>query len=266
MEDRTAGGRHSPDGAGALAGSVAVVTGASTGIGHAIALAMAREGADIAITYRSEQAKARVVADEIRALSRRAEVFRMELAAPASIEALGREARDAFGRVDIWVNNAGADILTGAAAELSDLQKLDRLLSEDLRGTVLASWEAARLMREQPNGGVILNVSWDHVVTGMAGKNPQMFSAAKGGILSFSKSLARSVAPSVRVNILAPGWIETEFGSGLNERFYRQVAESTPLGRWGTPDDVARGAVFLASRAAAFLTGQVLYIGGGIVM
>lgn len=266
MDDRTAGGRHSPDGAGALAGSVAVVTGASTGIGRAIALAMAREGADVALTYRSEQATARVVADEIRALSRRAEVFRMELADAASIEALGRDARDAFGRVDIWVNNAGADILTGAAAQLSDLEKLDRLLMEDLRGTVLASWEAARLMRAQPAGGVILNVSWDHVVTGMAGRNPQMFSAAKGGILSFSKSLARSVAPTVRVNILAPGWIETEFGSGLNERFYRQVAESTPLGRWGTPDDVARAAVFLASRDAAFLTGQVLFVGGGIVM
>ena len=107
----------------------------------------------------------------------------------------------------------------------------DRVLTVDLRGTVLASWEAARRMRDQPpiggessaddeeaQNGVILNTSWDHVLTGMAGRNPEIFSAAKGGILSFSKSLARSVAPNVRVNILAPGWIETEFGGGLDER------------------------------------------------
>lgn len=114
--------------------------------------------------------------------------------------------------------------------------------------------------------GVILNVSWDHVLTGMEGRNPQIFSAAKGGILSFSKSLARSVAPKVRVNIVAPGWIETEFGAGLDPGHYQRVVESTPLGRWGTPEDVARAAVFLASRDARFLTGQTLLVGGGIVM
>jgi 3-oxoacyl-[acyl-carrier protein] reductase len=169
--------------------------------------------------------------------------------------------------VDVWVNNAGADILTGAAMQLSPLEKLDQLLAVDLRGTILASWEAARLMREQPAGGVILNMSWDHVITGMEGRNPQIFSAVKGGILSFSKSLARSVAPKVRVNILAPGWIETEFAATtMDPEFYRRVAASTPLGRWGTPEDVARAAVFLSSSDAAFMTGQMLMIGGGIVM
>jgi 3-oxoacyl-[acyl-carrier protein] reductase len=93
-----------------------------------------------------------------------------------------------------------------------------------------------------------------------------MYSAVKGGILSFSKSLARSVAPKVRVNILAPGWIETAFGAGADAAFHRSVAESTPLGRWGTPDDVARAAVFLASPDAAFLTGQTVAVNGGVVM
>jgi 3-oxoacyl-[acyl-carrier protein] reductase len=93
-----------------------------------------------------------------------------------------------------------------------------------------------------------------------------MFAAVKGGILSFSKSLARSVAPNVRVNILAPGWIETEFGSELERERYLQVARSTPLQRWGTPEDVARAAVFLASPNASFLTGQMLLVGGGVVM
>ena len=112
-------------------------------------------------------------------------------------------------------------------------------------------------------------MSWDHVLTGMPGLNPQLFAAVKGGVLAFSKSLARSVAPRVRVNVLAPGWIETSFSRDLDETqqgVRRRIAESTPLKRWGTPDDVAGAAVFLASPAAAFLTGQTLLVGGGLVM
>jgi 3-oxoacyl-[acyl-carrier protein] reductase len=109
-------------------------------------------------------------------------------------------------------------------------------------------------------------MSWDHVLTGMPGLNPQIYASVKGGILAFSKSLARSVAPRVRVNVLAPGWIETSFGASLDGDMRREVAESTPLKRWGTPDDVAGAAVFLASPAAAFLTGQMILVGGGVVM
>lgn len=266
LHDPAADDARPGDPAVPLAGSIAVVIGASSGIGRAIAIAMARAGADLAITYHRRERAARQVAEEIRGLGRQAESIQVDLAHSASIASLAERVREMFGRVDIWVNNAGADILTGAGASLSDLEKLDTLLTVDLRGTVLASWEAARLMRAQPHGGVILNMSWDHVITGMPGRNPEMFSAAKGGILSFSKSLARSVAPAVRVNVLAPGWIETEFGSGLDEQQHRRVAESTPLRRWGTPEDVARAAVFLASRDASFLTGQTLFVGGGIVM
>ena len=262
-----------------LAGYRAVVTGASTGIGRAIALAFAREGAELAITYRTSERDAHAVAGEIEALGRHTHIFQLDLANAPSIASFAAAAWGALGRVDVWVNNAGADILTGGAAEIPEIEKLDRVLTVDLRGTVLASWEAARRMREQgpiedgsgESGddalrGVILNTSWDHVLTGMEGRNPQIFSAAKGGIMSFSKSLARSVAPKVRVNILAPGWIETEFGAGLDERYYKRVVESTPLRRWGTPEDVARAAVFLASRDSRFLTGQTLLVGGGIVM
>jgi 3-oxoacyl-[acyl-carrier protein] reductase len=250
-----------------LAGKVALVTGASTGIGRAIALALAHAGADVAITYRTSRREAAAVATEIEKLGRRAAVLQLELADPASISTLARDLTDQFERVDIWVNSAGADILTGDDAKKSRLEKLDQLLTVDLRGTILASWEAARIMQEQPNGGVIINMSWDHVIFGMEGTNPQMFSAAKGGIMSFSKSLARSIAPKVRVNILAPGWIETEFAATtMDPKFYRRVAESTPLGRWGTPDDVARAAVFLASPDSSFITGQMLMVGGGVVM
>jgi 3-oxoacyl-[acyl-carrier protein] reductase len=249
-----------------LSGCAVLVTGASSGIGRAMAIEAARAGADVAITYRANLPGARQVEQAIRDLGRRALVVPLDLSDERAIRRVGPAAAEAFGRLDVWINNAGADILTGAAASLSDAEKLDLVLTVDLRGTVLASWEAAALMRGQPEGGVIINMSWDHVLTGMEGRNPEMYSAAKGGVLAFSKSLARSVAPRVRVNILAPGWIETAFGAGLDEPRRRAVADSTPLGRWGTPEDVARAAVFLASPAAAFMTGQTLFVGGGIVM
>jgi 3-oxoacyl-[acyl-carrier protein] reductase len=249
-----------------LAGRAVLVTGASSGIGRAIAVACARAGADVALTYRANAAGAQDVAGEIRAVGRRAAIFRLDLADIRSIEALGPAARDALGRLDVWVNNAGADILTGSGAMLPAIDKLDLLLAVDLRGTMLASWQAADILAAQEQGGVIINMSWDHVLSGMAGPNPQLYAAVKGGVLAFSKSLARSVAPRVRVNVLAPGWIETSFGAGADERLRRQVAESTPLKRWGVPEDVAGAAVFLASPAASFLTGQAILVGGGVVM
>jgi 3-oxoacyl-[acyl-carrier protein] reductase len=104
------------------------------------------------------------------------------------------------------------------------------------------------------------------VLVGMPGIHPQLFAAVKGGVLAFSKSLARSVAPRVRVNVLAPGWVDTSFGGSLEEGTRRSIADSTPLKRWGTPDDVAGAAIFLASPAAAFITGQTIMVGGGVVM
>jgi 3-oxoacyl-[acyl-carrier protein] reductase len=249
-----------------LGGRTVLVTGASSGIGKAIALACARAGADVALTYRANHHGAREVEREIHATGRRAAVLQLDLADESSVRALGPAAGDALGRLDVWVNNAGADILTGAGASLSPLEKLDTLLAVDLRGTMLASWQAAEILGAQDEGGVIINMSWDHVLTGMAGPNPQMYSAVKGGILSFSKSLARSVAPRVRVNVLAPGFIETSFGEGADETWRRTVVDVTPLKRWGTPDDVAGAAVFLASPAASFLTGQMIMVGGGVVM
>ncbi len=249
-----------------LTGRAVLVTGGSSGIGRAIALAAARAGADVVLTYRANQAGAREVEGAITALGRRACAIRLDLADVPSIRAVARSAHDAFGRIDAWVNNAGADILTGPAEHLPTIDKLDLLMRIDLRGTMVASWEAAEVLGMQEEGGVIINMSWDHVTTGMAGTNPQLFAAVKGGVMAFSKALARTIAPRVRVNIIAPGWIETSFGAGVGEPVYRSVAESTPLKRWGTPEDVAGAAVFLASPAASFLTGETINVGGGIVM
>ena len=247
-----------------LDGKVAVVTGASSGIGRAIAIGCAREGADLAITYRGNEAGAKDTAGAIRNLGRRAEVLRVDISRDEDVEALASDVQQRFGRADAWINNAGADILTGAGRRLSARQKLDLVLAVDLRGTIIASWAAAELMRER--GGTIVNMSWDHVGFGMAGENPILYSAAKGGIMSFSKSFARQVAPRIRVNILAPGFIETAFGEQADERWRRDVEARTPLGRWGTPEDVAGAAIFLASDESKFLTGQMIMVNGGVVM
>ena len=243
-----------------------LVTGGSSGIGRAIAIAAARAGADIALTYRANERGARDTAREIESMGRRARTLRLDLADQVSVAALGGAVRSALGGADAWVNNAGADVLTGAGALLSLNEKLDLLLRVDLRGTMLASWQAAELMATQDGGGVIINMSWDHVLTGMAGIEAQLFSAVKGGVLAFSKSLARTVAPRVRVNVLAPGWIETAYGAEVDESIRRQVVASTPLERWGTPEDVAAAAIYLASPNATFVTGQTMFVGGGVVM
>jgi 3-oxoacyl-[acyl-carrier protein] reductase len=243
-----------------------VVTGGSSGIGRAIALACAGAGADVLITYRRNRSGADEAAAELRALGRRVEVAALDLTDAAQIAALAGHARATFGRVDVWINNAGADILTAEFGRRPRTDKLDLVLAVDLRGTVLASWAAVDLMRAQPTGGVIINMSWDHVSFGMEGENPGLYSAAKGGIMSFSKSLARDVAPNIRVNILAPGFIETAFGVDADPTWREEVARRTPLRRWGAPDDVAGAAVFLASDDAAFLTGQMILVNGGVVM
>ena len=259
-----------------LAGKVVVITGGSSGIGRAIALACADADADVALTYRANRRGADETAEDVRSHGRRAESLLADVTDARDLEALVGGVRGAFGRVDVWVNNAGADILTGERGGRgrrggrrdvqSWVEKLDRLLAVDLRGTVLASWKAVELMRTQPPGGVILNMSWDHVLTGMKGGYGEVFCAAKGGVYSFSRALAQSVAPHIRVNVLGPGWIETAYGSTLEATVKERITRSIPLGRWGVPEDIAHAAVYLASDAASYITGQMLLINGGGVV
>jgi 3-oxoacyl-[acyl-carrier protein] reductase len=242
------------------------VTGASSGIGRAIAEAYAAEGAVVLLTHRASPERAREVADAIAARGGRAHVRQVDLASRQACERLVADARDELGRVDVWVNNAGADVLTGEAATWEWERKLDVLLAVDLKGTIACSYAVGEVMRRQERGGTIVNMSWDHVASGMAGDDPQLFAAVKGGVLAFSKSLARALAPDVRVNALCPGWIETGFAEQADRAFHRSVAESTPLGRWGSPQDVAAAALYLASPEAAFVTGQAINVNGGVVM
>jgi 3-oxoacyl-[acyl-carrier protein] reductase len=243
-----------------LAGLRAVVTGASSGIGRAIAIAFAAAGARVGIGFWRSPGAAKALAAQLGAIH---PVLQADLSTAEGCEAIVHGAFDALGEVDVWVNNAGADVLTGAARQWPAERKLEALLEVDLKATIRCSRLVAPRLRA---GGSILNIGWDHATChGMAGDDPELFAAVKAGVLGFSKSFARSVAPAIRVNVLCPGWIETAFGAGADRDFYAQVAADTPLRRWGRPEDVAGAAVWLASPASSFMTGQAVNVNGGTV-
>ena len=248
---------------GRLDAQVAVVTGGSSGIGRAIALALAAEGADVVVNYARSETRAREVAEQIARAGGRAVAVGADVSRRADVDRLVARTLDVFGAIHVWVNNAGADILTGEAAGWPDDEKWDRVMAVDLKGTWLCSRSAAAAIAGE---GAIVNLSWDHALSGMGNPTGAIYAAAKGGILALSRSLAREFAPRVRVNVVAPGWIKTRWGEEVDEATSRAVIGATPLARWGTPDDVASAVLFLASPQASFITGETVIVGGGVVM
>jgi 3-oxoacyl-[acyl-carrier protein] reductase len=247
-----------------LAGRVAVVTGATGGIGRAIALELAHQGGDVLIHGHASRERAESLAEEIQRLGRRATVELADVSQRSERERLVHAAWNWLGSVDIWINAAGADVLTGEAAQWQFGQKLDRLWAVDVRGTIGLSRQIGRKMRSrQPPAGVILNIGWDQAEQGMAGDSGEMFAATKGAIMAYSRSLAQTLAPEVRVNCLCPGWIRTAWGEQASAYWQALAARQALVGRWGTPEDVARAAAFLVSPAAAFITGQIIHVNGG---
>ena len=247
-----------------LHGRRAVVTGASSGIGRAVALEFAMAGADVVVHCAHNVQAARGVCAAIENLGRRSDLLIYDLAQTAACQEIVARAWELWQGVDIWVNNAGADVLTGAAASGDYNSKLQAVLDIDLRGSVLVAKLIGQRMR-QSVGGVILNIGWDQADRGMEGDSAEIFAAAKNGVMGFTRSLALSLAPQVRVNCIAPGWIRTGWGSQASEKWQARVLRETPLGRWGDPADVAQLARFLASTEAAFITGQVISVNGGAV-
>jgi 3-oxoacyl-[acyl-carrier protein] reductase len=247
-----------------LTGLRALVTGSTSGIGKAIALHLANGGADVIIHGRRSQPAADDVASQAAARGVRSHAILADLSSDADRQKLIDSAWSLWGGLDILVNNAGADTLTGEPAGWSFEQKLEALLAVDVRATLfLARTLGARM--KSAGSGVILNMGWDQAQTGMEGDSGELFATIKGAIASFSRSLALSLAPEVRVHCLAPGWIRTAWGESASSRWHERVLRETPLGRWGTPDDVAHVARFLVSPAASYLTGQVYPINGGAV-
>ncbi len=246
-----------------LEGKTAVVTGASSGIGRAIALEFAQGGANVVIHCAKSSEAATAVAAEATQLGVKATTVQADFG-QVSGEDFVANIWKSSGPIDIWVNNAGVDLLTGSGAELSFSKKLERLLEIDVTATVQLSRAIGHKMKELGKG-VILNIGWDQADRGMEGESAELFSTAKNAIMGFTRSLAVSLAPIVRVNCIAPGWIQTAWGDQANRDWQERVMQETPLRRWGQPEDIANLARFLVSSEAAYLTGQVINANGGAI-
>ena len=196
-------------------------------------------------------------------MGRHAQVILADLTEMAGQDRFADEAWRWQGKVDVWINNAGADTLTAGAGGWSFEQKLEALWRLDVVATMRLGRTIGARMKER-GGGVILNMGWDQAERGMAGDSGELFATAKGAVMAFTRSLSRSLAPTVRVNCLAPGWIKTKWGEQASRYWQDRAANESLLARWGTPEDVARVARFLASPAAAFINGQTIAINGGL--
>lgn len=249
-----------------LAGKKAVVTGSSSGLGRAMAIEFARQGADVAIHGRTESKSLHSVAVEIEALGQSCRRLHQDFSEPFDCGAFVNHAVTTLGGVDIWVNNAGADVLTGDQADWSLGEKFVHLMQTDVAATLFLSRAiGARMRKLSPQSGShsILNIGWDQAWQGMAGDSGQLFATTKGAIMSMTKSLAQSFAPQVRVNCIAPGWIKTRWGEQASEEWTQRAQRESLMNRWGTADDVARTAAFLCSDEANFISGQIVNVNGG---
>lgn len=239
-----------------------MVTGSSSGIGRAIALRLAAAGADTFVhAARSEQAAAETVA-AIQQLGRQSTFRLFDLAEPTAQDELAESAWSWRQGVDIWVNNAGVDVLTGPAAQLSFEEKLRWLWQVDVTASLRLSRNVGARMKQQGHG-VLINIGWDQAEQGMAGDSGELFAATKGAVMAFTRSLALSLSPEVRVNCIAPGWIKTAWGDKASDAWQERAVAECQMQRWGTPDDIAAMACFLASPAASFVAGQIIPVNGG---
>ena len=245
-----------------LEGKKALVTGASRGIGRAIALALAAEGADVVVNYAGSEAAAKAVAAEIEAMGRKALVIQADISANAAATAMIDQAVKEFGRLDILVNNAGIT-RDGLLMRMKE-EDWDAVLTTNLKGVYNCTKAAVKYMMKQ-KAGHIVSISSVVGLTGNAGQ--ANYAAAKAGVIGFTKAVAKEVAPrGITVNAVAPGFIQTDMTAVLNEKQVEGMLATIPLHKLGDPTDIAKAVLFLASDDAAYITGQTLHVDGGMVM
>ena len=241
---------------------IAVVTGAGRGIGHAIAVRLASEGARVACVSRTE-ANAKKTAAEINATRPdTARAYAVDVADHVAVQKVGAQIVEDFGKVDILVNNAG--VTRDALAMRMSVEDWDTVINTNLRGAFSFTQSIVRSMIKQ-RGGRIINISSVIGLIGNAGQTN--YAASKAGLIGFTKSLARELASrKITVNAVAPGFVTTDMTVGLSDEIKNTIQSKIPLGRTGTPEDIANVVAFLASAEANYITGQVLCVDGGIVM
>lgn len=245
-----------------LAGKVALVTGASRGIGKAIACKLAREGAKVIINYNGSKEKAQAVKSEIEAAGGQAEVYQCDVSDYTACETFIQTVIKEEGSLDILVNNAGIT-KDGLLMKMSE-EDFDKVLDTNLKGAFNTIRFASRQMLRQ-KGGRIINMSSVVGVSGNAGQ--ANYAASKAGVIGLTKAAARELASrGITVNAIAPGFIETDMTDVLSDKVKEASEAQIPLGHFGKPEDVAAAAAFLASEEARYITGQVLHVDGGMVM
>ena len=245
-----------------LSGKSAVVTGGSRGIGRAIVLRLAEQGADLAFSYRANEAAAKETATAVEALGRKALPVQADVRQPESVEALIKVALDAFGKVDVLVNNAGVN--HDSAIAWMSIEDWRDVLETDLFGAFYCIKAVTRPMMKA-RAGRIVNIT---SVSGQMGQRGQTnYSSAKAGLIGLTKATARELASrGITCNAVAPGFVATELSTTLAPEWQARITEQTPLGRFGTPEEIANAVAFLASDEAAYITGQVLGVDGGLAM
>jgi glucose 1-dehydrogenase len=246
-----------------LEGKVAVVTGAGSGIGHAIAAAFGAAGASVVVNYFGYEQEAEQLAAQLSASGMRSIAVKADVSDPAEVQGMVDRAVKELGSVDVLVNNAGVE---SAAPFLEITEELwDRMLHIDLKGAFLCAQACARVMKER-GGGSIVNISSIHEDVPFPGFTP--YASAKGGMRMLMRNAALELAPfKIRVNNIAPGAIKTpiQVATGLDPAKEARIDAIVPLGRLGTPEEVAQVALFLASERASYVTGSTYYVDGGMV-
>ena len=245
-----------------LSGRSAVVTGGSRGIGRAIVLRLAEQGADVAFSYRGNEAAATATAAAVESMGRRGLPIQADVSQPESADQLIKAALDAFGKVDILVNNAG--ITRDDLIMRMSIEAFREVLETNLFGAFYCIKAVSRPML-RAKAGRIVNIT---SVSGQAGQMGQAnYSSAKAGLIGLTKATARELASrGITCNAVAPGFVLTELTKDLAQEWQDRITEQTPLGRFGTPEEIANAVAFLVSDEAGYITGQVLGVDGGLVM